>query len=191
MPVGADITVCHEFPTVRWQVLGEGDPTPAPRFYNAGDEFKMQATAHEYREYVWEVLQEPKYTEEEVRHLIDSARYSVKVGNKPMLENKYLRMWDLRLPPGGGDPSIVHQHVLDNSFILLDACTAYAYTPRSDNRGTQYRRTLRFKPGQVIWTEVPRGGFDADGQPVMGDCVHGIANGSRTNEFREYYIELK
>jgi mannose-6-phosphate isomerase-like protein (cupin superfamily) len=120
----------HEFPTLRWQVGDgmhrlEGAP-PAPVkdretfWVEPGQPFRVENCGNsEYRQICWEFKSAPKRSEEAVRKLLASAKFSTDVGTKLLFENEYCRAWDFCLPPGGGDPNEPHHHVLDYGFVYV------------------------------------------------------------------------
>ena len=189
---GADVQVTHELPTVRWQILDGSEPTPMPEFFAAGSTGQRQG---ERREFVFELLTEPRYTAEEVRALLAAPTWPTEVGRTLMLENEYCRMWDFRSSTGPLDKNEFHQHCLDNAFVVIGEGHLNLYVPSDLNDPSKaeavFRCPVNFVDGQVAWTPVGKGGYDEDGvTPKIPACLHSIDNAC-DDEFREYLIELK
>ena len=70
----------------------------------------------------------PKHTEAEVAGLLGAAVYTTEVGTAKLFENERCRVWDFSFGPGGGDPSVVHQHVLDCEWKIACECGTAAQT---------------------------------------------------------------
>ena len=84
---GSTVQIKHMFPTVRWQVLDASEPTPAPTFHLPGSTTTCTSkTDKERRDIVFELLTKPKYTEKEVKRLLQAPGISTNVGNELMLE---------------------------------------------------------------------------------------------------------
>jgi hypothetical protein len=139
-----------------------------------------------FRQVWFEIKQEPKNrSEDETRKLLDNAIYTTDVGTELLFENKYCRVWDFYLEPGGSaDPTPTtksHHHVLDYVFVYVAKGRLLGYTHDG-------------KPGlfdsvnedcDVTWNDIP------DGAEKMVDCAHGGKNGYADLPLREYLVELK
>jgi len=78
------------------------------------------------------------------------------VGTKVLLENDRVRVWELRLDPGGRSP--VHRHDVDYLLIQLEG-DRIAVDPEPDSQG-EYRQFFAADviPGAVI--AMKRGGVE-------------------------------
>ena len=98
---------------------------------DAGDSFKVtNCGSEEYRQIYWEFKAAPKRSEERVREMLKEAKFTTDVGTELLFENAYCRAWDFCLPPGGGDASKPHHHVLDYAFVYVAKGDAAPYQPR-------------------------------------------------------------
>jgi len=188
LPHGCQATVRHEFPTVRWAVLDVAEPTPRPRFFDAGAVAKLGGAA-ELRELVFEILQEPRFSDAELRQRLAVPVWPTGVGNELMLENRFVRMWDFRSSKHMRKEDF-HQHTLDNAFVIVGNGKLHQFKPAADGSPV-YVKSIEFQDGQVIWSQVPNGGFSEDGSAAnVPKDLHAVENAAST-EFREYLIELK
>jgi len=191
--LGPDCTasVHHAVPAVRWQVLDASQPTPSPFFHAAGFTATVRnVSPHERRDICFEVLGEPLHGEEEVARRLAAPRWPTAPGQRLMLENALVRMWDFRASLGM-DRLAFHQHVFDNAWVVLgDGAALNVYTPVAGG-GAKLEKTVHFHDGFVSWTVVRNGGFDADGEPLAPTCLHSVDSAVPSVEFREYLIELK
>jgi hypothetical protein len=202
---GESIRRTLEYPTVRWQVdegiqlvqedgdslttvsISTGPVTKVIRdktvIFEESDTICdiVNGGNSVFRQVWFEIKQEPKRTEQETRKLLDSAIYSTDVGTDLLFENKYCRVWDFYLEPGGTDPIKPHHHVLDYVFVYVAKGRLLGYTHDG-------------KPGlfdsvnedcDVTWNDLP------DGAEKMVDCAHGGKNGYADLPLREYLVELK
>eukprot|EP00931_Biecheleriopsis_adriatica_P061300 TRINITY_DN36856_c0_g1_i1.p1 TRINITY_DN36856_c0_g1~~TRINITY_DN36856_c0_g1_i1.p1 ORF type:complete len:292 (-),score=44.66 TRINITY_DN36856_c0_g1_i1:59-934(-) len=201
---GGSATVSFDFPHLRWEVLPAGPtPTPQPVFYNAGQSHMLTAKhSAGHREYVFEFLGPPKYTDCEFKEKQAAAWYHGSPGTSFMFENEYCVAWDFRVPGTGGDKHDMHQHTVDHFFVTLDLpCSLEVYVPVSfadlpaaDRRvhNVKYAGKLDCPDVSTSWRyfgETGSGGF-VDGKPAFGPAVHGVCN-PNCSEFREYYVDLK
>lgn len=94
---GCTASARHSLPTVRWQVLDASAPTPLPAFCPAGTEVSITNRGElERRDMVFELLQEPRHSEDKVRQLVAASSWPTAPGQVMMLENDFVRMWDFR-----------------------------------------------------------------------------------------------
>ena len=94
---GCTASTILSFPTVRWRVLDASEPTPPPAFYPAGTEVSTTNSGEqERRDLVFEILQEPRYSDADVRRLMTAACWPTAPGQVLMLENSLVKMWDFR-----------------------------------------------------------------------------------------------
>lgn len=186
-----DVYVTHAVPTVRWLVLSGADPTPSPEFFAAGSSANRRGGS---RELVFEILGEPRYSEEEVRSVLAAPAWPTDVGSTLMLQNRYVRMWDFRSSKGMNKHDF-HQHCLDNAFVVIGEGHLNVYSP-SDLKDpgaakAVFQRAVHFSDGEVSWHSVEHGGYESDGvTPIASANLHSVDNISSA-EFREYLIELK
>eukprot|EP00937_MAST-01D_sp_MAST-1D-sp2_P008051 g8051.t1 len=195
---GQSANATNAGPTVRWQILGDGDPVPEPRFYEAGTCVTVShppGSAEERREFVFEVLQaQPKYTEAQVAELLRAPAYPTGVGSKMFFENHLVRMWDFHSAGKNTGMDEFHQHVLDYAFVVIGNGSALnLYHPNASlANGTQYDDTFGFADGHVSWEAIDNGGFEPGGAtPIMPGCLHSVDVQGIGRRFREYLIELK
>lgn len=201
---GESASMSFEYPHLRWEVLPTGcAQSPEPAFYTAGKSHTLSAEGgRAHREYVFEFLGPPKYTQQQYREKQAVAWYHGYPGTKFMFENEYCAAFDFRVPAKGGDIHDMHQHIVDHCFVLLDLpCSLEVYVPESENelpaadgrvQKVRYYGKLDCPDVSTSWRYFPEmgdGGF-VDGKPNLGDAVHGVCNPS-SSEFREYYIDLK
>ena len=136
----------------------------------------------EFRQIWFEIKQRhPRRTEEETRTLLDNAIYSTNVGTNLLLENKYCRVWDFYYEPGGGDPTVVHHHVLDYVFVYVAKGRLLGYS--YDGRPGLFDSIN--DDGDVSWFDIP------DGAGQDPNYAHGGKNGYDDLPMREYLVELK
>jgi hypothetical protein len=196
LPAGAVANVSNTVPTVRWQIRGASDPIPAPSFYEAGTCATVASALEENRrDFVFEVLQPPRYTAAQVDALLRApqqrSNMSVAVGSSMFLENEYVRMWDFHSPVG---MDVFHQHVLDYAFVVIgNHSSLNLFHPSSAwPNGSQYDATFGFRDGHVSWEAIGNGGYEPGGTtPVMPGCLHSVDTRGFDEQFREYLIELK
>ena len=196
LPAGAVANVSNTVPTVRWQIRGASDRIPPPSFYEAGTCAAVTlASGEDRRDFVFEILQPPRYTAAQVEALLRApqarSNLSVAVGSSMFLENEYVRMWDFHSPVGMG---VFHQHVLDYAFVVIgNRSSLNLFNPSSAwPNGSQYDATFGFRDGHVSWEAIGNGGYEPDGTtPIMPGCLHSVDTRGFEVEFREYLIELK
>jgi len=195
LPAAAVTTVSHTWPTVRWQVgqgshMLNGDCAPVldkqVHFVESNSKWFLENVGEDiYRQVVFELLQPPMRSEDEVKSILTAAKYSTDVGTELLFENSLCRCWDFYLKPGGGDPAEVHQHTMDYAFILVAPSRLLGYHPSGelafDDAGPD---------GKVVWASIPTGGFHSDGT-LLPEARHAGKNGYDDRPFREYLIELK
>lgn len=205
MPSGETASSCFGFPHLRWEVLpaGVGTHTPKPTFHKAGEAHTMCAKPDaQHREYIFEFLRPPKYTDREFKVKQAAVWYHGMPGTEFMFENEYCVAYDFRIPANGGDKHDMHQHIVDHFFVMLDMpCSLEVYVPQTDDdlpagdrRVHNVKRvgTLACPDIKTSWRyygEAGQGGF-VEGKPKLGAAVHGICNPG-SQEFREYYLDLK
>ena len=94
----------------------------------------------------------PKHTEAEVAALLGAAVYTTEVGTAKLFENARCRVWDFSFGPGGGDSSVVHQHVLDCELKV--ACAGWTAAQTASLlvvwRSSSTDRTSRCRVGLVL-----------------------------------------
>lgn len=201
---GESASLKYEFPHLRWEVVPAGpSQTPKPTFHDGGQSHALQTeSGKEHREYVFEFLAPPKYGDREFKERQAAAWYHGSPGTEFMFENEYCVAYDFRVPAKGGDVGDMHQHIVDHFFVMLDLpCSLEVYVPQTDadlpaadRRVHNVRRvgSLDCPDESKSWRyygEVGNGGF-VDGKPKLGPAVHGVSNPG-SQEFREYYIDLK
>jgi hypothetical protein len=201
---GESASLRFDFPHLRWEVLPAGTAeSPAPTFHFAGQSHVVcPKSIRGHREYVFEFLMPPKYTEKEFKQRQAAVWYHGSPGTKFMFENEYCAAFDFRVPGKGGDKHDMHQHTVDHFFVVLDLPSCLdVYVPQSDIdlpsadrrvHHVRYLCTLDCPDVSTSWRyfeEDGSGGF-VDGKPKLGPAVHGVCN-PRPEEFREYYIDLK
>eukprot|EP00928_Gymnodinium_smaydae_P050726 TRINITY_DN34298_c0_g1_i1.p1 TRINITY_DN34298_c0_g1~~TRINITY_DN34298_c0_g1_i1.p1 ORF type:complete len:308 (-),score=30.98 TRINITY_DN34298_c0_g1_i1:112-978(-) len=197
-------SACFEFPHLRWKVLPPGcTQTPKPTFHSAGESHTMRSSAQAgHREFIFEFLCPPKYTDLEFKRRQAAAWYHGMPGSEFMFENEYCVAYDFRVPARGGDKHDMHQHTVDHFFVVLDLpCRLDVYVPETDAdlpaadrrvHNVRHIGTLDCPDVATSWryfAEAGNGGF-VDGKPKLGPAVHGVCN-PNAQEFREYYIDLK
>lgn len=201
---GESVSTRYGSPHLRWEALPPGGAeTPRPTFHGAGQLHTLRAKpGAEHREYVFEFLVPPKYTQQEFREKQAATWYHGSPGTRCLFENEYCVAHDFRVPAQGGDEHDMHQHTVDHFFVVLDTpCSLDVYVPRSagelpaaDRRVRNVRRAgkLECRDAPTSWRYYPEEG-DAGfvgGVPALGPAVHGVRNpGAR--ELREYYVDLK
>lgn len=203
VPAHSKAFIEHSVPSFHWQVLGDEDPTPKPVFHSAGSSCTIAAEGLPRHEFIFEILQPPKYTQAQVDALDAAALWPVKAGTELLLENQYARLWDFRMGPNSGNKHDVHQHTLDYAYVVLTPGTLRVYTPATigdvpDQQGAvthvTYNTSLSFDGTDANqwwrWNPIEAGGFK-DRQPDLGPAVHSVENGSEGTSFREFLIELK
>jgi len=201
---GESVETGYDFPHLRWEVLPPGSAqTPMPTFHSGGQSHILQAKAGtSYREYVFEFLGPPKYSDLQFKQKQAAAWYQGSPGTKFMFENEYCVAFDFRVPPYGGDEHDMHQHTVDHFFVILDLpgiLEVYvpgttADLPAADRKvhNVKFAGKLNCTDVATSWRysgEVGDGGF-VDGKPKFGAAVHGVCN-PLPREFREYYVDLK
>jgi quercetin dioxygenase-like cupin family protein len=92
---------------------------------------------------------------------------AVPPAQKLLMKNRYVRVWEMAVPPGQSYP--LHRHKYPYLSICLDGATLDLF----DGTGTRRRLTLR--PGNVVWEVPPE--------------VHSVRNVGRTR-FRNRLVEL-
>ena len=193
-------------PTVQWQVLSALEPTPRPTFCTPGETLSFAHGGRgnadqERRDIIFEILQEPKLTEAEVRARLAAPMYSTDIGSTLLFENRYCRLWDFMSAKGGMDGKHFHQHALDYAFVTLREGHLNLFAP-SDWRDPESAPKFVFPlppytDGQVTWLRSTHGGFREDGvTPLVPILLHGVENlpelyQGNSTEWREYAIELK
>ena len=188
---GDSLDIVHETATVRWQVeagsheLNGVASSVADKqvfFAEPGDAWMLRNTGTStYRQMLFELKQEPKRTEAEVKALLDSAIYSTDVGTELLFENRWCRVWDFSFEPGGGAFEDVHHHVLDYVFCFV-------YPGRlllSHHDGTPGLADSINGENDVTWNEIP------EGAAAIPTFAHGGKNGLDDKPMREYLVELK
>uniref|UniRef100_A0A7M5XG82 Uncharacterized protein n=1 Tax=Clytia hemisphaerica TaxID=252671 RepID=A0A7M5XG82_9CNID len=104
------------------------------------------------RQILFDIIHEPKYTEEEVKDLLSKAIYPPNVGTELLFENRYCRVWDFYLEPDGGDPlKNAHHHVLDYVFVYVACGRLLGYHP--DGRPGLFDSVM--ENNEVVWEEIP------------------------------------
>ena len=153
--LGPDCTasVHHAVPAVWWQVLDASQPTPSPSFHAAGFTATVRnVSPHERRDICFEVLGEPLHGEEEVARRLAAPRWPTAPGQRLLLENALVRMWDFRASLGM-DRLAFHQHVFDNAWVVLGDGAALRGGPParlvpSQRRGASRRGSQRLHAGR-------------------------------------------
>ena len=187
LPPRAELNVTHSVPTATWQVLDASEPTPPPRWFDAGGhEHVANPAPRERRDLVFEVLQPPRYTEAEVDALLAAPDWPTGVGSFMRLENAHARLWDFHSPVGMG---AFHMHVLDNAWVVIGNGSLSLYEP-DGHGGAKFDGTFNLTDRHVSWNPIDHGGFDSHGVPIQPAALHRVDNAAPT-EYREYLIELK
>lgn len=209
---GSNFEWRNDWPTVRWQVYENSDMIPTPVFAEAGTVSVISNPRQNRvlrRDYVFEIMKpQPKYTEEQVRALLNDPEWPTDVGSQLFFENRFVRMWDFHSPVGMGS---FHLHTLDNAFVVIGAGRALDfYKPSMDHPVARGRYSLQENAhekvaeisfdgnsdGYVIWAEIEDGGFQWDEgtqsrRPVIPKCLHAVTQPQGRPQFGEYLIELK
>mmetsp|Transcript_51610 Transcript_51610/g.105055 ORF Transcript_51610/g.105055 Transcript_51610/m.105055 type:complete len:209 (-) Transcript_51610:7-633(-) len=182
--------VLHHVPAVRWQFSLHPDCAAfAPIFCQAGA--SASVAAGEWL--VFELLQPPQHTSEQVVQLLRSAKWPTQVGSKLLLENDLCRVWDFRMPPRGGSRLDFHQHVLSYAFVFLGHGKLEVFKPVKEGASisAEHCAVLQRAHLGVVWSERDADLVEADGEsPKVPGALHSVENALDT-EFREYMIELK
>jgi len=192
LPAGESIQTTLTFPTVRWQVNPgchkglDGQPVEVEDkhviFDESGSDCHLENVGPGvYRQMWFEIKKDPSRTEEEVRKALSEAFYTTEVGTTLLLENRYCRVWDFYLEPGGGDPSAPHHHVLDYVFVYIAKGRLLGYT--HDGKPGLFDSVNQ--DGDVTWNDIPHGA----GKNV--NYAHAGKNGYDDIPMREYLVELK
>mmetsp|Transcript_63798 Transcript_63798/g.183253 ORF Transcript_63798/g.183253 Transcript_63798/m.183253 type:complete len:330 (-) Transcript_63798:203-1192(-) len=192
LPPGASATFQHMRPTVHWQV-GDGEhnlngvrecvPDKHVSFVDGEAWCIRNEGPDDYRQMVFEILQRPHRSEEQVQQILAAAKYPASVGTTLLFENQWCRCWDFYLTPG--ESTNVHQHTMDYAFVCVAPSRLLGFHPNG---------SLAFDDisgdGQVRWVPTSNGGFDDVGDVRLGSC-HSGRNGYDDHPMREYLIELK
>jgi hypothetical protein len=129
----------------------------------------------------FEIKQEPSRGDDATKAILSNAIYSTDVGTELLFENRYCRVWDFYLPPGGGDPHVPHHHVLPYVFVYVAKGRLLGYT--HDGKPGLFDSVN--EDGDVTWNDIP----DGAGRDV--DYAHGGVNGYPDLPMREYLVEFK
>lgn len=193
LPAGKRVEVEHTVPTVRWEVLDPNLPTAWPMFFKGCSRHWVENTgAEERREIVFEILGPPEKSEDEVRSLMNAAKYPTLIGTELMLENRYCRLVELKRPPGTTRPSEFHQHVLDYGMVFLHGSILKIWQPQEkDQQEAEEVEEVHFKDAHSIYKTIERGGFDEEGHPHRGWAAHNVTNCQNDRWLRVYHVELK
>jgi len=210
------VEIKHEHPTIRWQVaydgtaehhleisrpkedgeihteLSTGIVTDRFVFYTEAETvYKLTNTSPktEYRQITFEIMSnEPKYTEEKVKDLFETALYATNnVGTNLLFENHLCRCWDFYLDPDeGGGADTVHHHCLDYVFINIAPSRLLILNPQtlSLNKEDLLIDSLS-DDNRVVWNTIP----EAAATDIK--YAHGGKNGFNDKPMREYLVELK
>ena len=194
LQVGECIQSTLTYPTVRWQVdLGchkgsNGEPVFVDDkhviFEEAGKVCEIENVSDQgapYRQVWFEIKKEPMRTEEEVKQILSNSLYTSDVGTKLLLENRWCRVWDFYLEPGGGDPLAPHHHCLDYVFVYVAKGRLLGYS--HDGKPGLFDSVN--EDGDVTWFDIP------PGAEKDVDFAHGGKNGYDDLPMREYLVELK
>lgn len=134
-----------------------------------------------FRQIWFEIKQEPTRSEVATQRVLSNAIYPTDVGTDLLLENRYCRVWDFYLPPGGGEPSEPHHHVLPYVFVYVAKGRLLGFA--HDGRPGLFDSIN--EDGDVSWFDIP------DGAEQDVDYAHGGKNGYPDLPLREYLVELK
>jgi hypothetical protein len=134
-----------------------------------------------FRQIWFEIKQEPTRSEEATKRILSDAIYTTDVGTELLLENRYCRVWDFSLPPGGGDPHEPHHHVLPYVFVYVAKGRLLGYS--HDGKPGLFDSIN--EDGDVSWFDIP----DGAGHDVTH--AHAGKNGYPDLPMREYLVELK
>lgn len=192
LPAGESMQTSLNFPTVRWQVDEgwqkglDGETVKVDDkhviFDDSGTGCNIENIGKDnYRQIWFEIKQEPSRTEEEVKRALSEAVYTTDVGTKLLLENRYCRVWDFYLEPGGGDPSVPHHHCLDYVFVYIAKGRLLGYS--HDGQPGLFDSVN--EDGDVTWFYIP------EGAEKDVNYAHGGKNGYDDLPMREYLVELK
>lgn len=202
---GESAYTTYRFPHLRWEVLPAGRAaTPKPTFHTGGESHSICASrwSRGHREYVFEFLQPPKYTDLEFKQRQAACWYHGSPGTEFMFENEYCVAHDFRVRGKSGDKHDMHQHFVDHAIVMLDVpCNLDVFVPATEEdlpaadgrvHNVRFVGKLECPDLAASWRyyrEMGTGGFVA-GKPKLGPAVHGVSNPGSA-EFREYYVDLK
>lgn len=197
------IKIEHNFPSVRWNInecevsLGvDNESNKQAHFSNKqtfwiekGCNWTLQNTGdNDVRQIIFEILQPPKYTNDQCDAMLAKSKFSTAVGTEKLFENDWVRLWDFYFAPGAGDKTDVHQHTIDYVFVIIgnfeQRLLGY------DENGKQIFDSVT-TDGDVEFTQVTNGGFNEDNTTVQNIARHAPINGSSVNPYVEYLVELK
>eukprot|EP00747_Dinoflagellata_sp_TGD_P016879 gnl/TRDRNA2_/TRDRNA2_125436_c0_seq3.p1 gnl/TRDRNA2_/TRDRNA2_125436_c0~~gnl/TRDRNA2_/TRDRNA2_125436_c0_seq3.p1 ORF type:complete len:389 (+),score=46.73 gnl/TRDRNA2_/TRDRNA2_125436_c0_seq3:4-1170(+) len=194
-----------EYPAVRWQVgdglhklsIDRGDAAVEKVYdkqvfwqdkgttWSITNDRTDRSRADVYRQMIFEIKQPPKYSEEKVAHLLKNAIYTTNVGTELLFENKYCRVWDFYLEPGGPKEKdileTVHHHTMDYVFAYVAPGRLLGYYP--DGKPGLFDSVN--EDDTVTWFDIPESAYRDR------TYAHGGRNGYDDKPMREYLVELK
>jgi len=158
-------------------------------FYPAKSTIDITNTgASVYRQLIFEMLIPPKYSEAEFQGLIKRALHSTTVGDYIIFENEYCRVWDLVIPPGGGTVESLHQHVVDYAFVPYGP---HPHDLIAHDVNSEVMAEYHFNDGDVKFSHIRNGGFEADGKTLEKWPTHWPENANKEFAFIEALVEFK
>ena len=124
-----------------------------------------------------------------MQRLVGDARLSTMIGTQVNFENDVCRAVEIHLPPGGGDTSGFHQHVLDyglcfvgedlhiNLFHLKDIGKGPGVTTKVDD-------AKPIADGSAVFKPITKG-------DLTSFALHSLTNANPSKWLRCYQVELK